>query len=586
MNGSRRFIDDAALLAIALGALALRIAPLLRAGGPLAWVVDYDEGVYFSASALLLRGVLPYRDFVFVHPPGLLYVVAITSWFHDPARAFAAMRIAAALIGAVSTFLVGRITLRAAGLPGAIAAAALYATFPEAVTAERGPFLEMALNLACLAGAAAWLRRKPFPAGLALGAACAVKVFGGIWIVAALVSGSRRDLPRLLGGAIVAGVVLVAPLFLVAPHAFIEQTLLFHIIRPPDGIVARAARVPEILAGGHVVATILAAIGLPSALRLQAARFFAVATILTAASFLASASYWSQYNAHLAASECVLAGIGAAALLRRLDQRAAVAVALLVAVPSLRQSVLASRGRAPELPAVAATIRENVPPGAPLFTFEPQWSLAAGRLPMIADSYGTMLLDAMRGGAKFPDAAAAFQSPGPQTQIRAALAASRFAILGWRGKWQMNADSRAWFASRFVCDTPAAGDLCLWEKAGPLQRTAIVFGDGWYGEEGLPPQTWRWMAGRSVTALPRIAGPAHLELALEIPRENLPATIAIELDGRILDRFTTTKTDEVRAYDAEGTNLVLTTDRTVSPPHDARKLGLRLDRIIWRAKRE
>ncbi len=581
MNGSRRFIGDAALLAIALGALALRLAPLLRAGGPLAWVVDYDEGVYFSASVMLLRGVLPYHDFVFVHPPGLLYVAAITSWFHDPARAFAAMRIAAAFIGAISTFLAGRITLRAAGLTGAIAAAALYATYPEAVTAERGPFLEMALNLACLAGAAAWLRAKPFLAGLALGAACAVKVFGGIWIIAALVSGSRRDIPRLLGGAIVAGVVLVAPLFLVAPHAFVEQTLLFHATRPPDGIVARAARLPEILAGGHVVATILAAVGLLSILRLQAARFFAVAAVLTAASFLASASYWSQYNAHLAASECVLAGIGAAALLRF---RGAALVALLVAVPSLRQSILASRGRAPELPAVAATIRDFVPADAPLFTFEPQWSLAAGRLPMIPDTYGTMLLEATRGGAKFPDTAAAFQSPAPQTQLRARLAAARFAILGWRGNWQMNAASRAWFASQFVCDTPAAGALCLWEKAGPLQRTAIVFGDGWYAEEGLPPQTWRWMGARSVTTLPKIAGRAHLELAIEIPRENLPATIAIELDGRLLDRFTTTKTEEVRAYDAEGTNLVLTTDRTVSPPNDARKLGVRLDRIIWRRR--
>ncbi|HEV2718539.1 MAG TPA: hypothetical protein VG323_00860 [Thermoanaerobaculia bacterium] len=576
MNESRRFIGDGALLAIALGGLALRIAPLLRAGGPLAWVVDYDEGVYFSASAMLFRGVLPYRDFVFVHPPGILYLLGI-------APSFAAMRIIATFIGAISTFLVGRITLRAAGLPAAIAAAALYATYPEAVTAERGPFLEMALNLACLAGAAAWLRGKPFLAGLALGAACAVKVFGGVWIVAALVSGPRRG--RLLGGAVVAGVVLVAPLFFVAPHAFIEQTLLFHATRPPDGIVARAARLPEIFAGGHVVATILAAVGLLSVLRLPAARFFAVATILTAASFVVSASYWSQYNAHLAASECVLAGIGAAALLRF---RGAIAVTLLLATPSLRQCILASRGRAPELPAVAAMIRELVPPNAPLFTFEPQWALAAGRLPMIADTYGTMLLDATRGGAKFPDTATAFQSPGPQTQVRARLAASRFAILGWRGKWQMNAESRAWFASQFVCDTPAAGDLCLWEKAGPQQRTAITFGDGWYAEEGLPPQTWRWMGARSTTTLPRIAGRAHLELAIEIPRENLPATITVELSGRPLDRFTTTKTEEVRAYDADGsdTRLVLTTNRTVSTPADARKLGLRLDRIVWRARRE
>ena len=34
--------------------------------------MDYDEGVYSSAAPLLLRGDLPYRDFIFVHPPGSL----------------------------------------------------------------------------------------------------------------------------------------------------------------------------------------------------------------------------------------------------------------------------------------------------------------------------------------------------------------------------------------------------------------------------------------------------------------------------------------------------------------------------------
>ena len=48
-----------ALIAVAAGGLLLRLVPLLRAGGPLAMPVDYDEAVYFSASALLFKGVLP-----------------------------------------------------------------------------------------------------------------------------------------------------------------------------------------------------------------------------------------------------------------------------------------------------------------------------------------------------------------------------------------------------------------------------------------------------------------------------------------------------------------------------------------------
>jgi hypothetical protein len=580
-----------ALAAIAFGGFLLRIAPLLHAGGPLAWSVDYDEGVYFSASALLFRGVLPYRDFVFVHPPGLLYVLGVVSWIGDPAHAFAAARVLATVAGAINIFLVGRIALQAAGPSAGIAAAALYATYPDAVSAERGPFLEPVLNLVCLASALLWLKRKPIAAGILCGAACAVKVFGGIWILAALLSGERRDIPRFLGWAALAGALLVGPLFVFAPHAFVEQTLLFHAWRPPDGIVSRAARLPEILGGGHVVATILAAVALLSMLRLRATRaerLFAVAGVLTALSFLASSSYWNQYNSHLAASECVLAGLGAAMLMRRLDQRAAVVVALLLAIPSLRVSLLASRGGPSELPAIGAIVRDSVPASDCVVTFEPQWSLAAGRLPAVVDSYGTMLLDAVRGGVKFPDAAAAFQSPRAQPLARTRLSRCRFAILGWRGNWQMNAESRAWFGSQFVCDTPSAGDLCLWERFGLSHRTSIAFGDGWYGEEGTAPHSWRWMGARSTAKLPPLGGGARLELAFEIPQANLPAAITVALNGRVVDRFVETRTTSAHAYDVEGkeTQLVITTNRTVSPARlgvsgDTRELGLKLDRIVW-----
>src|SRR4029079_10339229 len=102
----------------------------------------------------------------------------------------------------------------------------------------------------------------------------------------------------------------------------------------------------------------------------------------------------------------------------------------------------------------------------------------------------TMLLDAVRGGVKFPDTAAAFQSPRAQPFARAQLSRCRFAILGWRGNWQMNAESRAWFASQFVCDTPSAGDLCLWERFGSSHRTSIAFGDGWDGAGGTAAAFW------------------------------------------------------------------------------------------------
>ncbi|HLL83139.1 MAG TPA: glycosyltransferase family 39 protein, partial [Longimicrobium sp.] len=218
----------AALVGLALLAFAVRAWPLWS-GGALAYPVDYDEGVYYSAAGLLWRGVLPYRDFVFVHPPGLLWVLGTTAaWPADPALLFAASRWVAALLGACSVVFVGRLAARAGGTVAGGVAALLYALYPEAVSAERGPFLEPALNLLCLAFAWAWLEgggerraaRRGFWAGVLGGAALSMKVWAGAWGVAALLSLPRAERGRALGGLVVGAAValgvLVVPLVLLS----------------------------------------------------------------------------------------------------------------------------------------------------------------------------------------------------------------------------------------------------------------------------------------------------------------------------------------------------------------------------------
>src|SRR4051812_24202853 len=103
--------------ALVLVAALVRARPLLLAS---AWglPVDYDEGVYFSASALLLQGVLPYRDFVFVHPPGLLVALApVSAWARtvDPGTLFAIARWVGAAVGGANALLLGRLAWRAWG---------------------------------------------------------------------------------------------------------------------------------------------------------------------------------------------------------------------------------------------------------------------------------------------------------------------------------------------------------------------------------------------------------------------------------------------------------------------------------------
>jgi hypothetical protein len=608
------------LAAIAFGGLLLRLVPLLRAGGPLNAPTDYDDAVYFSASALLFQGVVPYRDFVFVHPPGLALFLGLTSSLArgiDPAHAFAASRIVATLVGAANILLAGRIAMRAAGPAAGIAAAALYATYPDAVLAERGPYLEPVLNLFCLAMAYVWLvpgapasrrldrrrpggetppsqpagRRRSLLAGVLCAAACSVKVLGGIWLIAALVTArDRKEALKFFAAATVTGLLIVAPF---ASREFFEQTVMFHALRPPDGILGKVERLKEIFVGGHLAVSILAVIGLCMFWRGRAERFFAVAAALTVAAFLTASSYWNAYNSHLAASTCVLAGIGASLIFRRIPL-----LAILVALPTLWPALRAARAQAPELLAVGRAIRDTVPPGDCVFAFDPAWTLAGGRLPphgdgapVIADSYGAMLLAAAKTG-KFPDAGAAFQSPAAQPDALARLRACRFAVLGWRGGWQMSEPSRAWFRSHFVCLTPNAGDLCLWERWGESHLglavtepgQAIEFKDGWFAEEGPAQTPWRWMGRRGVIELPTMIGPARLELALELPVAN--QTIAVAIDGRVIDRFTPKQSLETRRYNVDsGRELVLTTNHTFRPPNDARDLGVRLNRILWLAAR-
>src|SRR5262249_41497283 len=168
---------------------------------------ELGEGGFFPPPSLLLRGALPYRDFAFVHPPGLLYCLWPAAWLgsvRDPSIGFAAARWLFALIGVANVLLVGRVAMRFAGSACAIAAAVVYATHPLAVSIERGPFLEPVLNLCCLWLAWIWLaedgrkRWQALAAGTVCGLAISVKLVGAVWLLACALSTSRQMRNELL----------------------------------------------------------------------------------------------------------------------------------------------------------------------------------------------------------------------------------------------------------------------------------------------------------------------------------------------------------------------------------------------------
>lgn len=148
----------------------------------------YNDGVYFGSALRLVGGHLPYRDFVFLHPPGIAIVLApIAALSHvvgEPAGlAVARLLTAGAQVGVV---VVGTLTLRYRGRVAMVATGVALACFPLAVDVANTVQLEPYYVFFCLLGTLALFgpsgsfttqRNRLFMAGLAFGFACVIKAW-------------------------------------------------------------------------------------------------------------------------------------------------------------------------------------------------------------------------------------------------------------------------------------------------------------------------------------------------------------------------------------------------------------------------
>jgi hypothetical protein len=483
----------------------VRLFPLLLPGGPLAYVVNYDEGIYFSASALLLRGSLPYRDVFFVQPPGMLLLLSpITAWANagHVAAALALTRYLATVVGAANTLLVGAIALRAFGPLAGIAAAVLYATFPEAIREERGPFLEPVLNLACLAMAWLWLEekrsRRYLLAGLVAGLALAVKSWAAIWLAAALLTLPRRTslaaAINLCVGAMAVLVVLLLPFALAARGTFLAQLVGYHLQRSPQGVNEVLARLWDMNLR-HPLTAILALAGSAVALAglrsrqnpplaqpasadgeldaLRTGLFFVLVLILTVASFVVAPIYFHRYASFLAPSEAVLGALGVAWIHQRTRQRwpALIPATLLLAAGSQVgfEVFTTSYYRRPEQLQLARVLANTVPRDSSVFALEPGWLLVADRLPDAREG----ILGAWAGFQK-PQYLASL-GPGHSADATEAARANAWAdtkrfLKTYRffvtGDWRVDKEMTDWLAEDWIKRYPPPGKngFVLWER--------------------------------------------------------------------------------------------------------------------------
>src|SRR4051795_13608965 len=93
---------------LAAVAFAVRLAAVLRGGG-LYGRIGYDGSGYYASASALSRGLLPYRNFLLLHPPGItlaLLPFAALGRLVGDADAFALARLAWFGLGALSAGLV------------------------------------------------------------------------------------------------------------------------------------------------------------------------------------------------------------------------------------------------------------------------------------------------------------------------------------------------------------------------------------------------------------------------------------------------------------------------------------------------
>lgn len=233
--------------------VALRTAPWWR-GHTFLGVQEYDDGVYYAASSLLLRGQLPYRDVVLVHPPGSTLLLApfagIGRLLGDPVGIGCA-RVAVVALSVGILVLLRRLAAvvcperpTAAGLTACL----LYAVLPGAVVSERTVLLEPMAAAPCLLAVLLVTRpgrRRAAAAGALLALGLAVKLFAGAYLVVVVVWllwQRRADVASLLAGIADGAAVTLLPFALAAPGPFWHDVVVTQLHRPTDATLSGTAR--------------------------------------------------------------------------------------------------------------------------------------------------------------------------------------------------------------------------------------------------------------------------------------------------------------------------------------------------------
>ena len=431
----------------ALLGLGLRVFQLTRPGY-LTGFTQYDDGVYIGNALRLVNGVIPYRDFAMVQPPGsmlLMVPAALGGKVFGSAWALAAARVLTVGADTANVVLAG-LLVRHRGPLAAGVASGLYAVYPAALNASQSLFLEPWLNLFCLLGAVLLFdgdhlaghrgvpgehgSRRAFWAGVCFGFGAAVKIWA---VVPALVAWllclrARRDRAPFAGGFAVGIAVPCLPFLALAPSGFGRTVFVSELVQATHGRVGANPRLaditgivglssvgvnPEIWAGATAAGVLLLFVVIAwlrarrAGSRATALDWFALICTFVVTGMLFSPSEWYvHYAAFAGPFLVVLVGLSAGRLVAARQPAvkkprpwvrvcAGVVAALLIAAMGAADGyTVTTLYPARDLSAASALI----PPGACVLTDTAAATVVIGRFsasspgcPAIVDTVGTLI---------------------------------------------------------------------------------------------------------------------------------------------------------------------------------------------------
>jgi hypothetical protein len=340
-----------AILGLVALALFARAVPVLRGGG-LTGYIGYDDGVYFGGAIAFVHGALPYRDVLFLHPPGIIALLspfAAIGALTDEGTGLAMARCVFILLGVLNTVLVAVLASkhsRSAGLLAGILYAAWHATagFERTTLLVPPQTTLLLLALLCLhpgsaIGEFTISRRREIVAGALLGFAAAIQLWGivplvviGSWLgLRASRSAGRPRLPVAFAAA--AGLTFAAvilPFLAASGDVMIRQIVLDQLGRPSNGI-SLVQRLRTIEGLGQIrpsvpdlvplVAAVAAALAIAWVMRRSAwVRIFAVLSAVQTAVILMTPVSFPHYAAWPAPAGAVAFGVAGALFLEAMPR--------------------------------------------------------------------------------------------------------------------------------------------------------------------------------------------------------------------------------------------------------------------------